>query len=148
MMIRWTPFNELARLQGDLNRLFDGNFAPARKTGEDLARQIWHPTVDVVEDADKILVTADLPGVAQEQLEIQVEKDVLTLKGERKVDRNGSREHFRRYERAGGSFERSFTLPPTVDAEKIAASLKDGVLYLTLPKRPEEKPRSIKVSVA
>ena len=108
MLVRWNPFNDLPRL----------------------------PTVDVVEDDQKLELYADVPGVKQEDLDISVEKDVLTIKGERK----GARQP--------GSFSRSFTLPKHVDVDKIAASLKDGVLTLTLPKRPEAQPRAIKVSVA
>jgi HSP20 family protein len=108
MLVRWAPFNDVARL----------------------------PAVDVVENNDKIELFADLPGVKQEDLDIQVEKDVLTIRGERKG------------ERSAGAFSRAFTLPKHVDAEKIGATLKDGVLTLTLPKRPEAQPRHIKVAVA
>lgn len=108
MLVRFNPFNDLPRL----------------------------PTVDVVEDEQKLELYADVPGVKQEDLDISVEKDVLTIKGERKGPR------------LGGSFSRAFTLPKHVDAEKIAASLKDGVLTLTLPKKAEAQPRSIKISVA
>jgi HSP20 family protein len=135
MMVRWTPFNEMARLQHDIDRLFHGSSAgngESRVTG-------FTPSVDVVEDEGKFELFADLPGVKQEDLDIQVEKDVLTIRGERKLDRRG--------ERVAGAFSRSFTLPKHVDVENIAASLKDGVLTLTLPKRPEAKPRQIKVSV-
>ena len=108
MLVRWSPFNDLPRL----------------------------PAVDVVEDEQKLELHADVPGVKQEDLDITVEKDVLTIKGERK----GAR--------AGGTFTRAFTLPKHVDREKIAASLENGVLTLTLPKRAEAQPRSIKISVA
>jgi HSP20 family protein len=108
MLVRFNPFNELPRL----------------------------PAVDVVEDDQKLELFADVPGVKQEDLDIQVEKDVLTIRGERKGTRQA------------GSFSRAFTLPKHVDVEKIAASLKDGVLTLTLPKRAEAQPRAIKVSVA
>ena len=111
MLVRFNPFNDLPRL----------------------------PTVDVVEDDQKFELYADLPGVAQADLDIQVEKEVLTIKGERKLQRKG--------ERALGAFSRAFTLPKHVDVEKIAASLKDGVLTVTLPKRPEAQPRQIKVAI-
>ena len=131
MLVRWTPFNEMSRLQQDLDQLF-GVSNGERVVG-------FTPAVDVVEDTDKIELHADLPGVKQEQLEIQVEKDVLTLRGERTLPRKG--------ERLSGAFSRSFTLPKTVDVEKIAATLRDGVLTLTLPKRPEAQPRQIKVAI-
>ncbi|MCU1383740.1 MAG: Small heat shock protein [Acidobacteria bacterium] len=135
MLVRWTPFNEMSRLQQDLDKLFGVATAPesaARVNG-------FTPAVDVVEDTDKIELYADLPGVKQEDLDIQVEKDVLTIRGERKLARPG--------ERVAGAFSRAFTLPKHVDVEKIAASLRDGVLTLTLPKRPEAQPRQIKVAI-
>jgi len=135
MLVRWTPFNEMARLQQDLDALF--GTATHGQGGERVAG--FTPAVDVVEDDQKFELYADLPGVKQEDLDIQVEKDVLTIKGERKLERKG--------ERVAGAFSRAFTLPKHVDVEKIAASLKDGVLTLTLPKRPEAQPRQIKVAI-
>ncbi len=133
MLVRWTPFNEMARLQHDIDRLFGATTShEARVVG-------FTPAVDVVEDDQKFELYADLPGVKQEDLDIQVEKDVLTIKGERKLERRG--------ERVAGAFSRAFTLPKHVDVEKIAAMLKDGVLTLTLPKRPEAQPRQIKVAI-
>ena len=101
----------------------------------------------MIEAEDKITLLADVPGLTHDSLDIHVEQDVLTIKGERKLERNATGELYRRYERASGQFERGFRLSPTVDATAIAAELKDGVLTLTLPKRPEAQPRQIKVSV-
>src|SRR5262249_9903903 len=114
MLVTWTPFNELARLQQGLDHLFGANGANHRERVAGFA-----PAVDVVEDEQKFELYADLPGVAQEDLDVQVEKNVLTIKGTRKLERKG--------ERAAGAFSRSFTLPKQVDVEQIAASLKDGV---------------------
>ena len=147
MLVRWTPFSEVARLQQDLNRMFDSFEARPLNHKSETVQGLWTPAVDVVEDADKIELLVDLPGVKQEELEIQVEKDVLTLRGTRKVERKEDKEHFRRYERVTGGFVRSFTLSQKVDAEKISAALKDGVLTLTLPKKPEAQPKQIKVAV-
>jgi HSP20 family protein len=151
MIMRWTPFNELARVQAEMNRLFDGSLgttpASPRDPGEELMRGVWHPAVDVTEDPEKIVLQADLPGVSQKELEIQIDKDVLTLRGERKLERKTDKDGYHRFERVTGTFVRSFSLPPTVDVEKIAAAVKDGVLTLTLPKRPEAQPRQIKVKV-
>jgi HSP20 family protein len=132
MLVRWTPFNEMARLQDQLESFF-GTSTKERVHG-------FTPAVDVVEDDQKFELYADLPGVALADLDIQVEKETLTIKGERKLARKG--------ERNVGAFSRSFTLPKHVDVEKIAASLKDGVLTLTLPKRPEAQPRQIKVAIS
>ncbi len=153
MLVRFTPFNEVARLEREMNRLFNGTFgthvATEKAHGEPLERGLWNPPVDVTEDANQIVLQADLPGVDQQGLDIQIEQNVLTLKGARNLPRAGETagELYRRYERVAGSFARQFRLPPTVDAEKISASLKDGVLTLTLPKRAEAQPRQIKVSV-
>jgi HSP20 family protein len=142
MLVRWTPFDDFARLQHQLDRVFDGG-----KTVE----EVFRPAVDVVEDAQKILISADLPGVSQGEVELNVDKGVLTFKGARKLERvsreNGAdSEHYYRYERSTGAFERSFRIPPTVNLEKIEASMKDGVLKLTLPKKPEAQPRQIKIT--
>jgi HSP20 family protein len=141
MQIRWTPFNELARLQGDLDRFF----------GADGDRHSFNPAFDVVEDASSIVLEADLPGVAEGALDLQIEDGVLTIKGERTLQRPEPQglkagEH-RRFERPQGTFSRAFKLPPTVDGAKISAQLKDGVLKVVLPKRPEAQPHKIKVSV-
>jgi HSP20 family protein len=137
MLVRWTPFAETDHLTHAMNRLFD-SAAPGA---------VWTPAIDVAEDADKITLTADLPGLKQSDLEVQIEKDVLTLRGQRTLERDANGDHYRRFERLSGSFVRSFTLPPTVDVENVSAQLKDGVLTLILPKRAEAKPRQIKVQV-
>jgi HSP20 family protein len=139
MLVRWTPFNDVDRL---MDRML------ARGASETLERGVWHPAIDVTEDAEKIVLQGDFPGVDQQTLDIQIEQNVLTLKGERKLDRaepNG--ELYRRYERTAGAFARQFKLPPSVDAEKVTASMKDGVLTLVLPKKAEALPRQIKVNL-
>ena len=146
MLVRWTPFTEMDRLSQAMNRLFADADAPYR-TAPAVA---WTPAIDVTEDADKIVLFADLPGLQEKDIDVQIEKDVLTLKGERKIDRAEQRdaEHYRRFERQSGSFVRTFTLPPTVDTERVAAQLKDGVLTLTLPKKPEAQPKKISVKLS
>jgi HSP20 family protein len=144
MLVRWTPFTEMDRLSHAMNRLFDNYEAPVRAA----AQVTWTPAIDVFEDKDKIVLFADVPGLAEKDLDIQIEKDVLTLKGERTLDRKQDAEHHRRYERATGRFVRAFTLPPTVDAEHVTADLKDGVLTLTLPKKPEAQPKKIGIRLS
>lgn len=141
-LVRYSPFRDLLRLQHDLDRLFH--------TGRPLdARSLpaWTPPVDVYEDQEGITLTAELPGLSVEELDVRVENDTLTLKGERKLEREDKREHYRRVERAYGSFSRSFSLPPTVDPERIQAEAKNGVLSVFLPRREESKPRQIKVKI-
>ena len=145
MLVQWTPFTDVARLRAQMDRAFDRSAASRLEAARGQVEEVFRPSVDIVEDAEKILISADLPGVAQEQVELHVDKDLLTLKGVRKLERVES-DHYRRYERAAGAFERSFRLPPTVNVEKIEASMKDGVLTLTLPKKPEAQPRQIKIS--
>ena len=152
MLVRWNPWNEVSRLQSEMNRLFNGSINPAsvRTEGEDLVRGTWSPEVDVTEDPEKITLHADLPGISQQDIDIKVEQDVLTLSGVRKLERpqrGAGKDQYYHYERTAGTFLRSFSLPPTVDAEKISAAVRDGVLTLILPKRPEAQPRQIKVKV-
>jgi HSP20 family protein len=144
MLVRWTPWNEMQRLSREFDKAF--GFGPATGTGHGDA---WLVPFDVSEDADKLVLVADLPGVDQKDLDIQVEQNILTLKGQRKIEREAKPEgdFYRRFERQAGAFVRTFKVPPTVDAEKISASLKDGVLTLALPKKPEAQPRQIKISV-
>jgi HSP20 family protein len=141
MLVHWTPFTDAPRLQTQLNRSFDRLFDAVRGPVE----EVFRPAVDIVEDAEKILITADLPGLSQAEVELQVDKDLLVVRGERKIARTET-EHYRRYERGGGTFERSFRLPPVVDVEKISAAMKNGVLTLTLPKKAEAQPRQIKIN--
>jgi HSP20 family protein len=146
MLVRWTPFTEMDRLSQAMNRLFDSDFRPAHDNEARTTQVAWTPAIDVVEDKDKIVLTADLPGLQQKDVDIQIEKDVLRLRGERKLERK-EQGHPYRYERVSGGFVRSFTLPPTIDPEQVAAQLKDGVLTLTLPKKPEAQPKKIAVTV-
>ena len=145
MLVRWTPFTEMDRLSQAMNRLFDNTYDASAGRATQVT---WSPAIDVTEDKDKIVLVADVPGLAQKDLDLQIEKDVLTLRGERTLERKEDGEHHRRYERASGSFVRSFTLPPTVDAEHVTANLKDGVLTLTLPKKPEAQPKKIGISLS
>jgi HSP20 family protein len=146
----WDPWSDLARLQDDLGRWFD---VRARTPGgaEGLEKGTWAPPVDIYEDAERITLVADLPGVEQKSIDIRLENGLLSLRGERKATRPeagpGHRDGYQRVERVQGSFARSFTVPNLIDAEKILAAMKDGVLTLTLPKRAEAQPRQIKVRV-
>ncbi len=141
-LVRWSPVGELAGMEIDrLNRMFEDFY-----TGG-LARN-WVPAVDIFEnDKQEVVIKAELPEVKREDISVTFENNVLTLKGERKVEESTTREQFQRVERHHGSFTRAFTLPNTVDASRISASYKDGVLTITLPRREEAKPKQISVSV-
>src|SRR5208283_692140 len=108
----------------------------------------WIPAVDIVENPNELVVTADLPGIKKENVDVQIEDGTLTLTGSRNFEHEAQKEGFHRLERSYGSFRRAFTLPDSVDPEKVAAAFEDGVLTITLPKKEVAKPRSIKVEVA
>ncbi len=139
---RWDPFDELTTLRGSMDRLW------ARMANEDqppLAN--WMPTSDVIESNDEILVKAELPGIDEKDVDVQIENGVLTIKGERKAEKEEEEKNFRRIERSYGSFLRTFTLPTNVEPEKITATFVNGLLEVHLPKKESAKPRAIKVDV-
>jgi HSP20 family protein len=144
-VVRWEPFRELMTLQDRMNRLFHETRA---RNDEDWALGgSWAPAVDIYEKDGNIVLKAELPGLDPKDVDIRVENNVLTLRGERKLDNEVQQESYHRVERSYGSFSRSFTLPNVVDTGNIKAEYKDGVLRLTLPKREEAKPRQIQIDV-
>jgi HSP20 family protein len=138
-LVRWSPVRELAEMEIDrLNRMFSDFYG-----GFDRA---WVPAVDVYENDDhEFVLKAELPEIKREDIAITYDNGVLTLKGERKADSEISRENYRRVERQHGTFTRSFTLPATVDAARIQAAYKDGVLTIRVPQREEAKPKQIEI---
>jgi HSP20 family protein len=131
-----------------MNRLFDESVRSVRQGDEALSTSVWTPPVDIFETENEVVVKAELPEVNQKDIEIQVENSTLTLRGERKFDKEVKQESFHRIERPYGTFARSFTLPTTIDQEKIRADYKDGILRVVMPKREETKPKQIKVAVS
>ncbi len=142
MLTTWHPLRELARVQEEMNRAF-GNERLFR-AGESVG---WTPACDIYEDGEEIVVRAELAGVEPKDVEIRYENGVLTLKGERKLEMEENRENYHRVELSYGTFTRGFSLPASIDAEKIRAESKHGVLLVHLPKKPEAKPKSIQVKV-
>ncbi|PYT82152.1 MAG: molecular chaperone [Acidobacteria bacterium] len=142
---RWEPFRNVTTLQDQINRLFNDAFD---RTGEDSNLSAWAPAVDIYETEQELMVKADLPDVDPKDLDIRVENNILTIRGERKFDKKVNEENYLRVERSFGSFARSFTLSNTVDSDGIKAEYQDGVLTLTIPKREEAKPKQIKVNVS
>jgi len=140
-LVRWNPIGTLAGMEIDrLNRMFSA-------LEHEAFNQAWVPAVDIYEtDTHEVVIKAELPDVKKEDIGVSVENNVLTLTGERKPEQS-KREQFQRVERRFGNFSRSFTLPTSVDAGQIAASYKDGVLTIRLPRREEAKPRQITVNV-
>jgi HSP20 family protein len=147
-VVRWEPFRDLLSLQDRMNRMFDESYR-GRSASDDWALGgTWAPAVDIYEHEGNIVLTAELPGVDPKDVDVRVENNVLTLRGERKWSDDVQRESYHRVERAYGSFTRSFTLPNVVDTEKIKADFKEGMLKLVLPKREEAKPKQISINVA
>jgi HSP20 family protein len=139
----WNPFEELAGFR----RLFDEPFAGLLRDGALTAGE-WKPLMDVVETKDGITLKVEVPGIKQEDINISLEDNTLTVKGERKNESEVNEEGYKRFERSYGAFERSVALPPTVDTERVKATYKNGVLEIQLPKREEARPKAIKVEAA
>jgi HSP20 family protein len=141
---RWEPFRRSATLEEQVNRLF-GNVR--EHSGQESNLTSWAPAVDIYETEHELVVKADLPDVDPKDLDLRVENNILTIRGERKFEKNVNDENYLRVERAYGSFSRSFSLSNTVNAEAIKADYQNGVLVLTIPKREEAKPKQIRVHV-
>jgi HSP20 family protein len=142
MLTRYDPFRDLFRLQDALTRGFDDRVA--LPTGESVG---WAPSCDIFEDGDSVTVRFELAGIDPKNVDIRFENCVLTMRGERKLEKEEKKENYHRIEMQYGSFSRSFSLPGTVDAEKIHAESKNGILTVTLPKKAEAKPRPIQVKL-
>jgi len=142
---RWRPFRDVVSVQDEMSRLFDDIFGqrPARVQWTD---GVWNPSVDVTEDQDSVVVKAEMPGLNKDDVKISVQDNVLTLKGEKKQEKEEKDKDYHRIERSYGSFCRSFQLPTTVRADEIKANYKDGVLSIILPKTEEVKPKEIPIS--
>jgi len=146
-IIRTDPFRELATLQERMGRLFGDAYL--RQNDNVTAQGTWAPPVDIYETPDHaIVVKAELPDMTREDIEVTVEQNTLTLRGTRKLPADVKEDQYRRIERSYGTFSRSFTLPTTVDAAKVAADYRNGVLTVRLPFREESRPRTINVEVA
>jgi HSP20 family protein len=138
------PYRGSATLHDQFDRLFNETF---RNPSEETALTAWAPSVDIYETPNELVVKADLPEVSEKDIDVRVENNLLTIRGERKFEKSVSEENFLRVERTYGAFSRSFSLPNTVNPEAIGAEYKNGVLTITLPKREESKPRQVKVTV-
>jgi HSP20 family protein len=146
-LVRWEPVRELNSLQNEMNRLFNTFFdAPAPGNGGGAVRR-WIPAMDLVESGEHFVLKADLPGLGEDDVNIEVEDNVLTLSGERKAEHQDKHEGYVRVERAFGTFRRSLTLPEGVDPEGVTASFDNGVLEVRIPKPEERKPRRVAIQV-
>jgi HSP20 family protein len=148
-IVRFDPFRELDRLQNEVNRLFEGYTAqPAEQRAAGVPARVWSPAVDVVENENAVVLRAELPGMRQEEIDIELTGDTLTLRGERMFENEERKENYVRVERSYGRFQRSFTLGVPVNHAAVTATYRDGVLEITLPKSEETKPRKVQVTSA
>ena len=147
-IVRWEPLRELGTLQSEMNRLFttafDGPGMAGNGSGGGTMRR-WMPAMDLLESGDHFVLRADLPGMSEEDVSIELEDSTLTISGERKADHGREGEGFYRVERATGAFSRSLTLPKGVDADAVTARFDRGVLEVRIPKPHERKPRRISI---
>jgi len=144
-IVRFEPFRDLAT-QREYVRLLKEAFSPM--SGEtEVSTRSWAPPVDIYETEDAIVLKAELPGIDPKDVEVRVEDNTLYLKGERNYEKEINEQNYHRIERSYGSFARSFSLPNSINAEKVKAEYKDGLLTLTMPKREEAKPKTIKIDV-
>jgi HSP20 family protein len=143
-LVRWDPYQELVALSNRLNRTVNDSYAPRTED----AFGVWAPPVDIFESKDHLVLRAEVPGVQKEDMDVRIENGVLTLHGERKQDPDVREENAHRTERVYGAFTRSFSLPTTVDASKVSATYKDGVLEVTVPKAETAKPKTVEIKAA
>jgi HSP20 family protein len=146
VITRWDPFREFSTLQDRMNRLFRESYGPEGRE-ESLTSSTFAPPVDVYEDEHNVTLKIEVPGIDEKDIDVRVENNILTVHGERNFEKEEKEENFRRVERQYGSFTRTFTLPSTVEAEKILADYDKGILKIVLPKKAEAKPKQIKVNV-
>jgi HSP20 family protein len=141
-LIRWDPFREFNALPGRFGGFFGRDWeAPLSTTA-------WNPSVDILENDNEVVVKAELPGMNAKDIEVRLENNVLMLKGERRFEKETKEENYHRVEREYGTFSRAFALPAAVNADKVTAEYKDGILKIVVPKKEETKPKPIKIAAA
>ena len=146
-IVRWDPARELDSLQGEMNRLFSSFFDTPRTGGNGNPARRWIPAMDLVETEDHFVLKADLPGLTESDVNIELESNVLTISGERKTEHEAKKDGYYRLERTQGMFSRSLTLPEGIDANAVTASFDNGVLEVRIPKPAEAKPRRVQIAV-
>ena len=147
-LIRWEPVRELHTMQSEMNRLFNTFFdSPSKGNGSRAVMRRWIPAMDVAQSDDHYVLRADLPGLTESDVKIELEDNVLTISGERKAEHEERKEGYYRVERSSGSFSRSLTLPEGVDADGIKANFDNGVLEVRIPKPEQHKPRKVQISL-
>ena len=145
-LVRWNPIRDFSVLQSQMNRLFEDAMGTWLGESNGRGNTNWVPLADIYENDNDLIVRAELPGVDPEMVDLRVENNVLTIRGERPFEQKVEQENYHRLERSYGTFSRSFTLPATIDADKIRAEYRDGILNLTLPKSEKAKPKRIQIA--
>jgi HSP20 family protein len=145
-VINWDPFRDLNMLQDRMNRLFEDTGRGIRRSEEPASTTIWSPAVDIYETDGEIVVQAELPGMDRKDISLHLENNVLTIRGDRQFKKETKEDNYHRIERSYGAFSRSFSIPTTVDEDKIRADYKDGVLKVALPKKEQAKPKQIQIA--
>ena len=146
-LIRWDPFREVSALQERMNRLFSDLRSSSPFREEEITQGPLVPPVDIYETEDSLVFKAELPGVTKEDITVEVKDNTMTLKGEKRFQKEVKEEGYHRVERAYGAFQRAFTLPGMVEQDKVKAKFKDGILEIVLPKAEKAKPKQVKVEV-
>ena len=146
-LVRWDPFRDVAELQNRINRMFDESFDRSKNPDDEVGLRVWRPAVDIYETENGIVIEVELPGVGKEDVAVEVEDDVLMLKGERLANPHVKEDNYYRRERLYGPFKRSFTLQQNIQPALIKATFKDGILRIEIPRPAEERPRQITVNV-
>ena len=144
-LMRWDPFRDITTLRARMNRILEESLPHATETESHAGS--WMPPVDIFEKEDSLVLEAELPGLKKEDLDIQIENNNLTLRGERKHQMETQEQDYFRIERSYGTFVRSFSLPATIQRERITAAMKDGVLQIVLPKAEEARPKKVEVQI-
>ena len=146
-IVKYNPLRELRSMQEQMDRLLNLSWGGTDYPGEDIKEGVWRPAVDIYETGDSIVIKAELPDVDQKDIDVRIDDNTLTIRGERKHESEVKKENYHRIERYFGSFQRSFKLPATVDQEQVCATCEKGVLTVTLPKKEEVKPKQINIEV-
>lgn len=143
-LVRWDPVRELSGLQTDMNRLFDTFFQP-EGNGQAAGARRWVPAMDLVETEDSLLLRADLPGLSEEDVSVEVQDNVLTVSGERRAEHEDKGEGYHRVERSFGQFTRTVSLPDGIDQDQVQANFNNGVLEVRIPKPEQRQPKKIAI---
>ncbi len=146
-LTRWQPYRDLVNLHRQFNQMFDDRDFSGEREDHSISTAAWYPAADIYENKDEYVFKVELPGISKDDVDIEFEKGTLTIKGERKMDKEVKEENYHRFERAYGTFSRSFSLPRNVDDKKISANMKDGILELKVPKAEEAKAKTIPIKI-